>query len=124
MSSNIPGGAAGQPVRGLARLFIRKSVEQMHAEHNASELKRSLNSLNLISLGIGCIIVLASLPVAYLLVRRVFLPIRQLVTATQRIAAGAMTVGGAPKRYFLAMSGAGLDASIGQQPPIFQDHAL
>ena len=28
----------------------------MHAEHTSSELKRSLNSLNLISLGIGCII--------------------------------------------------------------------
>ncbi len=56
MSSNIPQGAARQPVRGVARLFIRKSVEQMHAEHNSSELKRSLNSLNLISLGIGCII--------------------------------------------------------------------
>ena len=28
----------------------------MHAEHAASELKRSLNAINLISLGIGCII--------------------------------------------------------------------
>jgi amino acid transporter len=56
MSNNIPSGATGQPVRGLARLFLRKSVEQMHAEHESSELKRSLTSLNLVSLGIGCII--------------------------------------------------------------------
>jgi basic amino acid/polyamine antiporter, APA family len=41
---------------GLARLFIRKTVDQMHAEHAASELKRSLGALNLILLGIGCII--------------------------------------------------------------------
>ncbi len=56
MASNIPQGTTGQPVRGLARLFIRKSVEQMHSEHASSELKRSLTSINLISLGIGCII--------------------------------------------------------------------
>ena len=42
--------------RGFARLFIRKSVEQMHAEHAASTLKRSLSALNLVSLGIGCVI--------------------------------------------------------------------
>jgi APA family basic amino acid/polyamine antiporter len=41
---------------GLQRLFLRKSVEQMNAEHARGELKRSLSALNLISLGIGCII--------------------------------------------------------------------
>jgi basic amino acid/polyamine antiporter, APA family len=41
---------------GLRRLFIRKSVAQMHAEHAQGELKRSLGALNLVSLGIGCII--------------------------------------------------------------------
>lgn len=41
---------------GLARLFIRKSVAQMHAEHAHGELKRTLGPINLISLGIGCII--------------------------------------------------------------------
>ncbi|HWA22238.1 MAG TPA: hypothetical protein VG735_07580, partial [Caulobacterales bacterium] len=41
---------------GLARLFIRKTVEQMHAEHAAGELKKSLGALNLVLLGIGCII--------------------------------------------------------------------
>lgn len=43
-------------VTGLRRLFIRKSVEQMHAEHAAGELKRTLGALNLVLLGIGCII--------------------------------------------------------------------
>lgn len=56
MHSNLPRGASGTPARGVARLFIRKSVEQMHAEHSSSELKRSLGALNLVSLGIGCII--------------------------------------------------------------------
>ncbi len=41
---------------GIGRLFIRKSVEQMHAEHEHGELKKSLGALNLVLLGIGCII--------------------------------------------------------------------
>ncbi len=51
-------GSAGVPgkVTGLRRLFIRKSVAQMHAEHAQSDLKRSLGALNLVLLGIGCII--------------------------------------------------------------------
>ncbi len=44
------------PKTGLARLFLRKSVEQMHAEHAQGELKRTLGALNLVLLGIGCII--------------------------------------------------------------------
>ncbi|HET7133808.1 MAG TPA: amino acid permease [Gammaproteobacteria bacterium] len=41
---------------GIGRLFARKSVEQMHAEFEHGELKRSLNATNLVLLGIGCII--------------------------------------------------------------------
>ena len=37
-------------------IFRRKSVEQIHAEHASGELKRSLGALNLVLLGIGCII--------------------------------------------------------------------
>jgi APA family basic amino acid/polyamine antiporter len=37
-------------------IFRRKSVEQIHAEHAHGELKRSLGALNLVLLGIGCII--------------------------------------------------------------------
>ncbi len=41
---------------GFGRLFARKSVEQMHAEYEHGELKRSLGASNLVLLGIGCII--------------------------------------------------------------------
>ena len=41
---------------GIAGIFRRKSVEQIHAEHEHGELKRSLGALNLVLLGIGCII--------------------------------------------------------------------
>jgi basic amino acid/polyamine antiporter, APA family len=41
---------------GTARCFQRKSVEQIQAEHQHGELKRSLGALNLVLLGIGCII--------------------------------------------------------------------
>ncbi len=40
----------------LGRMFARKTVEQMHAEHEQGELKRSLGATNLVLLGIGCII--------------------------------------------------------------------
>jgi signal transduction histidine kinase len=43
-------------------------------------------------IGIGCIIGMLSLPMAYALVHRVFLPIRQLVDATNKIAAGDLSV--------------------------------
>ncbi len=45
-----------RPTPPLGRLFKRKTVEQMHAEHAGGELKKSLGALNLVFLGIGCII--------------------------------------------------------------------
>ncbi len=42
--------------RSLRDIFVRKSVEQMHAEHENAELKKSLGAMNLVLLGIGCII--------------------------------------------------------------------
>ncbi len=42
--------------RGIGQLFARKSVEQMHAENASGELKKSLGAVNLVLLGIGCII--------------------------------------------------------------------
>jgi APA family basic amino acid/polyamine antiporter len=54
--ANAPSVRVGPRATGLRRLFIRKSVAQMHAEHEQGELKRSLNAVNLVSLGIGCII--------------------------------------------------------------------
>ncbi|MET0545710.1 MAG: amino acid permease [Caulobacterales bacterium] len=53
MSDSITGAPRAT---GVARLFLRKSVEQMHAEHEHGELKRTLGALNLVLLGIGCII--------------------------------------------------------------------
>jgi signal transduction histidine kinase len=44
--------------------------------------------INLIVVGIGVVIATVSLPMAYALVHRIFFPIRQLVDATNRIAAG------------------------------------
>src|ERR1700761_7911416 len=41
---------------GLGRIFQRKPVELIHAETEHGELKRSLGALNLVLLGIGCII--------------------------------------------------------------------
>jgi APA family basic amino acid/polyamine antiporter len=41
---------------GVRGIFRRKSVEQIQAEHEHGELKRSLGALNLVLLGIGCII--------------------------------------------------------------------
>ncbi|HEX4741413.1 MAG TPA: amino acid permease, partial [Caulobacteraceae bacterium] len=41
---------------GLGRIFQRKSVAQIQSELEHGELKRSLGALNLILLGIGCII--------------------------------------------------------------------
>ena len=41
---------------GVAGIFRRKSVEQIQAEHEHGELKRSLGALNLVLLGIGCVI--------------------------------------------------------------------
>jgi basic amino acid/polyamine antiporter, APA family len=42
--------------RSLRDIFVRKSVEQMHDEHEHGELKKSLGATNLVLLGIGCII--------------------------------------------------------------------
>lgn len=42
--------------RGLGQLFARKSVEQIQSEYGASELKKTLGPVNLVLLGIGCII--------------------------------------------------------------------
>lgn len=42
--------------RGIGRIFQRKSVEQLQSEYEHGELKRTFGPLNLILLGIGCII--------------------------------------------------------------------
>jgi basic amino acid/polyamine antiporter, APA family len=49
MASSAPNGF-------LARIMMRKSVEQIQRETATSELKRSLGPVNLMLLGVGCII--------------------------------------------------------------------
>jgi len=41
---------------GIGRIFLRKSVGQIQSEHETGELKRTLGAMNLVLLGIGCII--------------------------------------------------------------------
>ena len=47
---------ASVPATGIGRLFQRKSVAQIQSDLAHGELKRSLGALNLVLLGIGCII--------------------------------------------------------------------
>ena len=61
--------------------FVTVGVSQTREQ---AELLR----INLIVVGIGCAIAMISLPMAYVLVHRVFQPIRQLVDATNQIAGG------------------------------------
>ena len=48
--------SVGQTGLGIGRIFQRKSVAQIQSELAHGELKRTLGALNLILLGIGCII--------------------------------------------------------------------
>ncbi|MDP9174274.1 MAG: ATP-binding protein [Planctomycetota bacterium] len=55
---------------------------------STDEEQQQISGLKSMAVGIGCVMVLLSLPLAYLLVHRIFSPIRQLVHATNCIAAG------------------------------------
>lgn len=54
--------------------------------------KAQLARIKYLIIGIGCVIAILSLPLAYVLVHRIFFPIRQLVDATDRIAHGDLGV--------------------------------
>lgn len=54
--ANVQATGGPQRARGLSRLMLRKSIEQVQAETESSDLKRTLGPLNLVLLGIGCII--------------------------------------------------------------------
>jgi signal transduction histidine kinase len=47
-----------------------------------------LQSVNYMIVGVGCLMIVISLPLGYMLVHRVFQPIRELVAATQQIISG------------------------------------
>ncbi|CAN5446270.1 hypothetical protein BH09PLA1_BH09PLA1_15430 [soil metagenome] len=54
------------------------------SQYEASQMAR----INMMVIGAGCIVAFLSLPMAYLLVRRLFIPIHQLLAATKKIIAG------------------------------------
>jgi signal transduction histidine kinase len=79
---------------GPARLMGYVSVGISPAQEQ-SQVRR----LNYFAMGIGCIAVLITLPLAYVMVRRIFLPIRELADATNRIAAGDLETAVAIDRH-------------------------
>ena len=72
--------AAGRATRLLGYVTVGLS--------QTASRRRRCGRVNLIVVLVGCVVLLVSLPVVYLLVHRIFLPIRQLVDATDRIAGG------------------------------------
>ncbi|MBC8107615.1 MAG: HAMP domain-containing histidine kinase [Anaerolineae bacterium] len=54
------------------------------SQYEASQMAR----INMMVIGAGCIVAFISLPMAYLLVKRIFSPIHQLLAATKKIIAG------------------------------------
>ena len=81
-SGSTPPSPLTAPLAGTKLLgFVTVGVSQTREQ---AELMR----VNLIVVGIGIAIAVISLPMAYALVHRIFFPIRQLVDATNQIAAG------------------------------------
>jgi signal transduction histidine kinase len=79
---SMPPSPLTAPLAGTKLLgFVTVGVSQTREQ---AELLR----VNLIVVGIGIVIAIVSLPMAYALVHRIFFPIRQLVDATNQIAAG------------------------------------
>src|SRR2546421_5841895 len=70
-------GGDGPKLLGYLTIGISQNSEE-------AQLQR----VSLLGVGVGCVIFVLSLPMASGLVHRIFLPIRQLVTATNRIASG------------------------------------
>lgn len=73
------GASQGTRLMGYVAVAMSPSREQTQ-----------LQQINYFVIGIGCVWVILSLPLAYLLVHRIFFPIRQLVSATNKIAAGEL----------------------------------
>jgi signal transduction histidine kinase len=77
-----------QPVLSLESTGKSRLVGYVAVGVSPEQEQSQVQRVNYFALGIGCITVLFTLPAAYFLVHRLFLPIRQLVGATNRIAAG------------------------------------
>jgi signal transduction histidine kinase len=79
LKSRNPNVAVGTRLMGYVAVGMSQTREQMQ-----------LQRVNYFVIGIGCIWVILAWPLAYVLVHRIFHPIRQLVTATNKIAAGEL----------------------------------
>lgn len=77
-----------QPVLSLESAGPPRLVGYVAVGISPGQEQSQVQRVNYFAMGIGCITVLITLPLAYILVHRIFLPIRQLVDATNRIAAG------------------------------------
>jgi signal transduction histidine kinase len=80
LDTGLRGGASR--LMGYVSVGISPTQEQLQVQR-----------VNYLSMGIGCVVILAILPLAYLLVHRIFLPIRKLARATNRIAGGDLDAG-------------------------------
>lgn len=69
-------------------VFDRKIVGFVRVDISTEQLRQQSRNIALTAVKLGVALVIISIPVAWLLVRRIFLPIRQLVQATGRISAG------------------------------------
>src|SRR5262249_1557760 len=75
-TSDVP-EERGQRLLGYVAVGVSQAGEQAQ-----------MNQVQYIVIGLACVMVIAALPVAYLMVHRVFLPIRKLVTVTNQISGG------------------------------------
>jgi signal transduction histidine kinase len=75
--------SVGQSGAGTTKLLGYITVGVSPAQE-----QRQVTRVNYFATATGCIIVLLSLPIAFVLVHRIFTPIRQLVVATHKIAEG------------------------------------
>jgi signal transduction histidine kinase len=79
----LEGGSGGRVSRLMGYVSVGISPTQE---------KLQVQRVDYLAMGIGCVVILGILPPAYLLVHRIFLPIRKLVRATNRIAGGDLDV--------------------------------
>ena len=80
-------GAALAP-RAAAGLEMRSIVGYVAVGLSQSDEEAQLRHTMILIVGIGCVIVILSLPLAYLMVHQMFTPIRELVRVTRKITSG------------------------------------
>ncbi len=81
--------AAGNSVQGMDEPSVRL-IGYVSVGLATTGEQAQLRQVEYWVVAIGCMVILASLPIAYAMVRRIFFPIRQLVEATEAIARGEL----------------------------------